>query len=291
MLIRTGTCSWKYDSWRGLVYPEMGKLNFLEEYSKHFNTVEIDQWFWSSFGKGSVKLPDENKVKEYNDSVDESFRFTIKVPNSITLTHFYQHGLKSVNRSNEINPDFMSNDLFNRFLDRIKPMQNKIATLMFQFEYLNKQKMSSQSELLDKFENFFNVCSRDIPIAIELRNPNFLTEQYFIFLRDHGISNVFTQGYYMPDIVPLYWRFRDYIEDRTVIRLIGPDRKKIEDKTNKDWSRIVSPKDDDLKNIADVLIELEKRGIKVFLNINNHYEGSAPLTIRKIEELLKINNR
>lgn len=27
--VRIGTCSWKYDSWRGLVYPEKGAFDFL----------------------------------------------------------------------------------------------------------------------------------------------------------------------------------------------------------------------------------------------------------------------
>ena len=48
-MLRIGTCSWKYDSWKGIVYPDKEEINFLEEYSKHFNTVEVDQWFWSLF--------------------------------------------------------------------------------------------------------------------------------------------------------------------------------------------------------------------------------------------------
>ena len=89
--IRIGTCSWKYDSWRGIVYPEEGKLNYLQEYSRHFNTVEIDQWFWSLFGVDKVKLPESKVVEEYLNSVPKEFKFTIKIPNSITLTHFYHH--------------------------------------------------------------------------------------------------------------------------------------------------------------------------------------------------------
>lgn len=54
--LRFGTCSWKYDSWKGIVYPEFGDFNYLEEYSKMFNTVEIDQWFWS-LSNNRVKLP------------------------------------------------------------------------------------------------------------------------------------------------------------------------------------------------------------------------------------------
>ena len=55
--LRIGTCSWKYDSWKGIVYPEFGDFNYLEEYSKKYNTVEIDQWFWSLFPNNKVTLP------------------------------------------------------------------------------------------------------------------------------------------------------------------------------------------------------------------------------------------
>jgi uncharacterized protein YecE (DUF72 family) len=58
-----GTCSWKYDSWKGIVYPEFGDFNYLEEYSKKYNTVEIDQWFWSLFPNNKVTLPKKNVVR------------------------------------------------------------------------------------------------------------------------------------------------------------------------------------------------------------------------------------
>ena len=45
--IHVGTCSWKYDSLKGIIYPEFGEINYLEEYAKHYKTVEVDQWFWS----------------------------------------------------------------------------------------------------------------------------------------------------------------------------------------------------------------------------------------------------
>jgi uncharacterized protein YecE (DUF72 family) len=100
--MRIGTCSWKYDSWKGLIYPDFGEFNYLEEYSKHYNTVEIDQWFWS-LNKSNVYLPKSNVVEEYNDSTPNDFKFTIKMPNSLTLTHPY--------KSYEPNPYFLSNEL------------------------------------------------------------------------------------------------------------------------------------------------------------------------------------
>ena len=45
--LHIGTCSWKYDSWRGIVYSDLKEKNYLREYSQHYSTVEVDQWFWS----------------------------------------------------------------------------------------------------------------------------------------------------------------------------------------------------------------------------------------------------
>lgn len=48
--LNLGTCSRKYDSRQGLIYGEKETLQYLEEYSKHYNCVKGDQWFWSLFG-------------------------------------------------------------------------------------------------------------------------------------------------------------------------------------------------------------------------------------------------
>ena len=92
--LRFGTCSWKYESWRGVVYSHDKNINYLQEYSKHFSTVEVDQWFWSLFDN-TVVLPKIGVVKEYASVVPPDFIFSIKVPNSITLTHHYSKNKKA----------------------------------------------------------------------------------------------------------------------------------------------------------------------------------------------------
>jgi hypothetical protein len=52
-----GTCSWRYDSLQGIIYPESKPFNYLQEYSRHYKTVEVDQWFWSLFTGDKVVLP------------------------------------------------------------------------------------------------------------------------------------------------------------------------------------------------------------------------------------------
>ena len=57
--INIGTCSWKYESWRGLVYSDKPRINYLAEYAQKYDTVEVDQWFWSLHGPDKVSLPFE----------------------------------------------------------------------------------------------------------------------------------------------------------------------------------------------------------------------------------------
>ena len=69
---------------------------------------------------------DSETVTEYKNSVPKDFLFTIKVPNSITLTHFYRK-----NKSEELirNPYFLSSDLYSKFLDSIEPLKENVGCL------------------------------------------------------------------------------------------------------------------------------------------------------------------
>lgn len=282
--LRIGTCSWKYESWKGIVYSEDDSTNYLEEYSQHYNTVEVDQWFWSLFSSTKVALPQKSVVLEYKKSVPKDFKFTIKIPNAITTTHCYNK-----NKSEELikNPHFLSNALFTEFLDSIESIKDQVGCLMFQFEYLNKQKMASLSQFMELFQTFYTNLPKGIPeIGIEIRNPNYLIKKYFEFLNSLSIYHVFLQGYYMPSIIELYKNFNAFIKDLTVIRLHGADRQGIEKLSGSNWNKIYIDRKAELKQVASLLNELVSKKVDVYLNINNHYEGSAPLTIERIKKYL-----
>jgi len=281
--LRLGTCSWKYDSWKGLIYPDRPGINHLKEYAAHYDTVEIDQWFWSLHGPGKVSLPRPDIVKAYADSVPEDFIFSVKVPNSITLTHFYR---KNKAEPLKPNPHFLSPSLMGDFLENLAPMAERLGPLMLQFEYLNKQKMASQDEFLLKLGDFISACPEGFTYCVETRNPGYLNKPYFDFLARSGMGHVFIQGYYMPSIFDTYREMGPLLGDLTVIRLHGPDRKGIEARTGSTWNRIIEPKDDELAELKTMLEDLLARGVSAYLNVNNHYEGSAPLTIERIRSLL-----
>ena len=284
-MLRIGTCSWKYDSWKGIVYPDKERFNYLEEYAKHFNTVEIDQWFWSLFEPKKVLLPDERVVQEYGDSVPDDFMFTIKAPNAVTLTHFYN---KNKNEELKLNPFFLSTEVFEKYLETLKPIEKNIGIIMFQFEYLNQQKLSGLNEFIDRVGSFIEKLDKKFVYGIEIRNPNYLNKNYFNFLEQNNLSMVFLQGYYMPPVWQLFDEYKDKIKLDTVIRLHGPDRSGIEKKTGGNWNLIVEPKDDELNKVVEIITYLNSKKVDLYVNVNNHFEGSAPLTIKKINSLINV---
>jgi uncharacterized protein YecE (DUF72 family) len=288
--LRFGTCSWKYPSWEGLVYSRADGINYLEEYARKYRSVEIDQWFWSLFDVDKIGLPQSAVVAEYLASVDDEFRFTIKAPNAVTLTHFYTRGGQ---KGSGPNPYFLSAELFADFLLKIDPMKRQTASVMLQFEYLNKQKMAGVEEFCERIDAFLTALGErgaGWPIGLEIRNPNYLRPVYFDLLARHRIAHVFCHGYYLPPAPSVYRqavaRLGDRLPGPAVVRLLGTDREGIERATAKKWNSIASPRDDELPEIADSVVEMLSRGMEVYVNVNNHYEGSAPLTIEKLERLI-----
>ncbi len=146
-------------------------------------------------------------------------------------------------------------------------------------------KMPDQSVFLEKLQEFSQNLPPGFHYCIEIRNQNYLNDRYFKLLQQMKLSHVFIQGYWMPSIFEVYSHFKAYIKRHTVIRLHGPDRKNIERQAKKKWHAIIEPKDDELHHLKNMVDSLLARKVKVTLNINNHYEGSAPMTIDRFVQL------
>lgn len=268
--ISIGTCSWNYHSWTGSVYTKAqpSPADYLPEYSKKYNTVEIDSWFY--------RIPSRSDVSQYTNKVPKSFRFTCKAIRDLTMP-FFRTSTPSKN------PKFLSPELFSIFCDAIEPMLGQMDMIMLEFEYLNKEKMKSLPIFIDMLNDFINKIKKPCPIGIEIRNSNYLKREYFDFLDINSISHVFSEKQYMPHVYDLYDKFRNRINNITVIRLLGDDRKAVEKLTGNKWDKIVL-QSDDLEKIIDMSLDIKH---KVIINVNNHYEGSAPLTIEHMKALYR----
>jgi uncharacterized protein YecE (DUF72 family) len=289
--LRIGTCSWKYDSWKGLYYDAAKKYradDYLADYAQHLNSVEVDQWFWSLFPGGN-RLPETRTVETYAASVPDDFLFTVKAPNSITLTHYYsKQPRRHAEFAGQPNTGFLSVELLEQFLERLSPLGKKLGPIMFQFEYLNKKKMASKEVFFDRIAEFIAAAPKGFEYAIESRNPNYYSPAFFDFLKSHRIGFVYIEGYYMPPIQEVFDKYQPSTADHCVVRLHGGDRKEIEKVTGEVWNGIVAPKPDGIAAAARIVRANGDRGIHTFVNVNNHYEGSAPLTIQRFLDVLEV---
>jgi uncharacterized protein YecE (DUF72 family) len=287
--LRIGTCSWKYPSWKGLLYDREKRYrpqDFLQDYARSLNTVEVDQWFWSLF-PGQVRLPDTRTVRQYAESVPADFVFTVKAPNALTLTHFYaRQPAAHASFAGAPNPHFLDTGLFADFLERLAPFGRKLGPVMFQFEYLNRAKMPSKEAFFERFGDFIAKSASEYRYAVEVRNANYLSGAFFDFLKECGCGFVYLEGYYMPPIGQVHTKFHPQTADFSIIRLHGGERAEIEIQTGEVWDRLVSPKPETIEAAARIVRANARNRVVSYVNVNNHLEGSAPLTIQRLLEAL-----
>lgn len=284
--LRIGTCSWKYPSWAGLVYSAPKGIDYLREYAQKYPTVEIDQWFWSLFGDGRIVLPKPADVAGYRQAVPENFRFTVKAPNSVTLTHPYGKGAGGSLPA--ANPAFLDSAVISDFVSRLEPLLQQIGLLFFQFEYLNRQKMASQAQFQEMVGHFSSRLPAGMVYGLETRNSGWLNAGFFDFLSRSSLRPVLLQGYWMPPVTEVYEKHRPALlrHPQLVLRLMGTDRQGIEKESEGAWDKVIWPRDEELPAIADMIRDILAAGVELYVNINNHYEGSAPRTIDKLQQLL-----
>jgi len=89
----------------------------------------------------------------------------------------------------------------------------------------------------------------------------------------------------MPPVVELYGHYGHLLNKRVVIRLLGGDRKTIEEASGEQWNKIIDSKPQ-LPAIATMISDLVSSGREVHVDVNNHYEGSAPETIERLKGFL-----
>jgi uncharacterized protein YecE (DUF72 family) len=146
--------------------------------------------------------------------------------------------------------------------------------------------MPSLKVFIEKLSEFFDQAPKEFEYAVEIRNPNYLKQTFFNFLRDMIISPILLEGYYMPPISKVTEEIDIRSEKPLIIRLMGPDRQKMEKLTGEKWDKIVAPKDESLNSVANIVEQNIEQKRKVFVNVNNHYEGCAVLTIERLVNML-----
>jgi uncharacterized protein YecE (DUF72 family) len=285
--VRFGTSTWNYPGWRGLVYhqdygPKGAAARMLKEYAAFplFGTVGIDSSYYGP--------PTESVLRSYAENLPPGFPCVSKVWSQLTVHTFTK--AQDQERAGKPNPDFLNPDLF---VEEIyepyrRHFEENTGPFVFEFQTMAKYSGLDAEGFADRLDQFFSAIPRDAQYGVEIRNEEFLTPMYFAVLREHGVGHVFNSWTRMP---PLGHQLDlpasitgPFIIARALLR---PGRTYDEAvDAFAPYDRIREPNPKLRRDLVRLVEAAVKTRIPAYLLVNNRAEGSAPLTIAAVAEML-----
>ncbi len=261
-LIQIGACSWAYPEWVGPFYARgVRQADFLSSYAQRFGAVEVDSTFYSS--------PNPKTAAAWRAKTPREFRFCLKVPQAIT------HEKMLSDCDSEVS----------QFADAVRALENKLQCCVLQFPFFNRAAFASLGDFLSRLSAFLTNWPADIPLAVEVRNSEWMTPSLAECLRRHRCAWVMADIVSMPAPAHVIQELDVVTGSFAYVRLIG-HRAEVEALT-KTFDRIVVDRSERIQSVAEGIRSLASR-VPVLAFVNNHYAGYAPETIRQLEQALGI---
>jgi uncharacterized protein YecE (DUF72 family) len=285
-----GTSSWKYEGWFGQVYTRdryltRGRFSqkrfqdeCLSEYAETFPIVCGDFSFY--------QFPSEEYWRKLFGSAPQALQFAFKAPEDVTVKQFPRHPRYGA-RAGDDNSSFLDAGLFqSAFLDLLAPYQPRVAALILEFGSFPKQRLVDTGAFLQELDPFLAALPRDFRYAVEIRNPEFLSPEYFACLRSHGVAHVFSAWTRMPEI-GVQTHLRDaYTADFTLARALLRRGRPYEDAVAKftPYSHVQDPNPETRDALRLLIAHARERHQPSYIFVNNRLEGNAPETIEAITD-------
>ena len=291
-----GTSSWKYPGWLSQLYtPERyeyrGKVamtrferDCLSEYAETFKTVCVDAAYYT--------FPRPEYLQKLAGAVPDDFRFGFKVTDAITIKKFPnlpRFGAKA----GQANPDFLNADLFaSDFLKPCEAIREKIGVLMFEFSRFWPGDYQSVGNFVLALGDFLAKLPKGWPYAVEMRNREWLQDDYCDCLARNGVAHVFNSWAAMSSVGEQMALPKSRTNPQLVAArfLLKPGRK-FEDavKTFHPYDKIHEENGETRTAAASLIAEgmrYEPRR-KTYIYVNNRLEGNAPLTLEAIISMIR----
>ncbi|MGO9229936.1 MAG: DUF72 domain-containing protein [Bryobacteraceae bacterium] len=283
--ILIGGSSWRYEGWLGQVYSRDRYLSrgrfstrlfqseCLREYAETFPTVCGDFAFY--------QFPSVEFWRKLFAQTPAHFQFAFKVPEQITCKVFPTHPRYGSQGGRE-NPAFLDAvALREMFLRPLLPYRGQTGVLIFEFGAFGRRSFAAADEFVARLDPFLAALPPDFRYAVEIRNPEFLTADYFACLRSRDVAHVYNAWSRMPELgrqlaLPDSTT-ADFLVCRALLR-----RGRTYENAVASFSPYTLAKDPnpEARESMRVLIGRAREEKKfLFLFVNNRLEGNAPLTI------------
>jgi uncharacterized protein YecE (DUF72 family) len=286
--IYIGTSSWKYPGWKGFVYlrPYRSEKAFnetcLEEYAETFSTVGVDHTYYA--------WPTAKGFEKYVSQVPDTFRFGLKVTEELTVWR-YPKLSRYGKRAGTENEHFLDAGLFaEKFLEPLRPFASQVGPLMLEFSQFHPGMISSGAEFVARLDRFFTdlKSEREFQFAIEIRNANWLKAPYFECLAKHGVSHVFNSWTKMPTLDEQRKAAEPFDLPSFVSRVLLQPGTKYQEAVEAfaPYDKICEAQPALREAAAAIVVQAVRMGKPAFVFVNNRAEGSAPLTIAAILDIV-----
>jgi len=247
-----GTQGWTYDSWVGSFYPpRTPAAAYLEAYSAHFDTVELDTTFYA--------VPRATTIAGWRERTPDQFRFAAKFPQSIT------HEKQLVDCT----------DQAVYFLEAMTGLDQKLGPLLLQ---MPPSYGAGQSE---KLESFLKALPSGFRYALEVRHRSWLAKDILPkllgILARNAVALCLVQHAWMPVLEEITAPF-------VYIRWLG----RREDIPGDDYSQVRIDRDSQLDAWAERVKGFLRAGLIVYGYFNNHYQGHSPASVRSFQARLPL---
>ncbi|MEF8846890.1 MAG: DUF72 domain-containing protein [Candidatus Paceibacterota bacterium] len=155
-MILIGTSGFSYSDWEGSFYPEdLDSGNQLEYYTKHFDTVELNNTFYH--------LPSKKTFVEWRERTPDDFIFTVKVSRFITHRKYLKD----------------CSEAWLNFYERAKALKEKLGPFLVQLP----PRWTQNLERVQKFVQVLKETSPKERFAFEFRNESWFDEKVIDFFK------------------------------------------------------------------------------------------------------------
>ncbi|HWQ56406.1 MAG TPA: DUF72 domain-containing protein [Bryobacteraceae bacterium] len=280
-----GGSSWKYEGWFGQVYTQSNYLakgryskrvfeeTCIREYAETFPTVCGDFSFY--------QFPTDEFWRRLFRHVPEGFHFAFKAPEQITCRVFPTHPRYGP-QGGQANEAFLDAEMLRQmFLRPLEPYRSKTALLIFEFGTFTKRAVPELPAFLDRLDPFLAALPPDFRYAVEIRNPEFLSPEYFACLRAHGAAHVYNAWSRMPELRHQIALPGSITADFTVCRALLRRGRPYEEAVAmfQPYTEVKDPNPEARESMRVLIDRSREERRMAFLFVNNRLEGNAPATI------------
>ncbi|HEX2010343.1 MAG TPA: DUF72 domain-containing protein [Roseateles sp.] len=291
-----GTSSWTYPGWSGLVWDKAYSDSLLSKYGLAaysrqplLRAVSIDRGFYRPLTA--------SQYERYAGQVPPAFRFTVKAPSLVADAQVRAEGS---GRGQQPNPAFLNPEL--ALQEFIRPALDglgaRIGALVFQLSPLGPTMLARMPEQLERLRALLRALpapselrerAPDGVIAVEVRDPEWLTPDFVAVLREAGATYCLGLHPKLPPIQAQLPLLRALWPGPLVCRwnlnrLHGPFGYEEAAKRYGDFDRMLDPDPETRAVLARVIRGTTAAGHKAYVTISNKAEGCAPLSVRALAE-------